>query len=67
MKFNEIKYNMRVEDSWYWEWGIGVVKHKGRNYVRVLFSNPDSIHCNSQKEVTYDRSHTQFLRINSAT
>ena len=62
MKMNEIKWGMKVEDTWFWDWGIGVVKKKGKTRVVIQFANPDPQHSTVEKEVTYDKEHVQFLK-----
>lgn len=66
MKFNEIKIGDRVEDAWYWFWGVGVVKAILKTKVKVLFPSVGSFVSSwngfRTEIVPYDKSHCQFLR-----
>ena len=54
MKFDELRKNMFVEDTWFWDWGIGKVTKIMKTVVRIKFSVAGV--------VTFDKSHVQFLK-----
>jgi len=54
MKFEVIKPGMYVEDTWFWDWGIGKVIKKLKTVAHINFAHRGII--------VYDKSHTQFLK-----
>jgi len=53
MKINELEVGMKVQDTWFPNWGVGVVTLVLKTRVIVKFSFEDR---------TYDKNHTQFLK-----
>lgn len=53
MKFKDLKIKTKVIDTWFPQWGRGVVKKKLKTVVKIKFRD---------ELKTYDRSHCQFLR-----
>jgi hypothetical protein len=54
MNYKNIKINMKIWDSWYSDWGLGVVKTVLKTRFKVKFSNKDRV-------ITYDNAHAQFI------
>lgn len=55
MKIREMKKGQKVEDRWYWDWGIGIVQVVKKTVVYVKF-------CHAIGVIKYDAGHTQFLK-----
>jgi hypothetical protein len=55
MKKNEIKVGLRVKDTWYGDWGYGIIEAVLKTRVKIKFSNIGL--------VVYDYPHIRFLKI----
>lgn len=53
MKKDQIKFNSRVIDTWFPDWGIGIVQCIMKTRVRILFRDDE--------HRSYDFAHLQFL------
>jgi hypothetical protein len=69
MKNNKFKVGQKVEDSWYGEAGIGIIKSILKTQMKIYFRRLDVDHvvCPLTRNsvdgmLTYDRSHYQFLK-----
>jgi hypothetical protein len=54
MKKNEIKIGLKVSDTWYGDWGLGIIEKVMKTRFVVKFSNKGL--------VRYDYPHAQFLK-----
>lgn len=62
---SQIKVGLKVEDSWYPLWGVGVITEVLKTRIKVLFPNCN-MRCTGKFEsvpVTYDMAHTKFLKV----
>lgn len=54
LKYDEIRIGQFVEDTWFWDWGIGKVKEIRKTIIKIDFSVIGLI--------TFDIPHLQFLK-----
>lgn len=54
MKITEMEKGQFVEDTWFWDWGIGKVSKVLKTIVYINFSVVG--------KVVFDKSHCQFLK-----
>lgn len=61
------KKGQKVEDTWYFELGTGVVKEVLKTRIKILFPRLEHLNIPTfwpkKGLITYDRTHYQFLKI----